>query len=83
VEWALLDSSGKVITTTKTNRDIRTWKPGTFVEQGTIVFDAPPGNYRLALGIRDPWLNRPAIRFANTLDVIEGWTVLSRLTITR
>lgn len=83
VEWALLDSSGKAVASQKTDWDVRTWLPGTFAEKAKIKFDVPPGEYRLSLGIRDPWQDRPAIRFANRLQVAGGWTMLSKLKITR
>jgi hypothetical protein len=83
VEWALLDSTGNVVTTQKTPWDVRGWQPGRFAENAKVPFDVRPGEYRLALGIRDPWQNRPAIRFASQLQVIDGWTVLSKLKITR
>ncbi|MEQ9407576.1 MAG: DUF4832 domain-containing protein [Fuerstiella sp.] len=82
VEWALLDSTGKVVTTQTTPWDVRKWHPGTFAEKAKVTFDVQPGEYRLAVGIRDPWRNRPVIRFANQLQVIDGWTMLSRLKVT-
>jgi hypothetical protein len=39
------------------------------------------GTYRLALGIIDPWRNRPRIRFANNLPVVNGWTVLEQVRV--
>ena len=39
------------------------------------------GTYRLALGIIDPWRNRPRIRFANDLPVVNGWTVLEQVRV--
>ncbi|MAR08476.1 MAG: hypothetical protein CL681_00705 [Blastopirellula sp.] len=83
VEWALLDASGKVVQRMKTEWDIRRWTPGNFAEGVTTAFDVPAGKYRLAIGIRDPWTNRPAIRFANQLPVVDGWTVLSTMEVTR
>lgn len=83
IEWALLDSTGKVVATQKTPWDVRAWQPGPFAETANVSFDGRPGEYRLALGIRDPWRNRPAIRFANQLPVVDGWTVISKLKITR
>lgn len=82
VEWALLDSTGKVVAINRTDWDVRRWQPGEFSESAKVSFDVPPGEYRLALGIRDPWQDRPAIRFANQLSVVDGWTVLSKLEIT-
>jgi hypothetical protein len=81
-EWALLDSSDKVQGIHKTTWDIRNWQPGPFAEETKIAFDVPAGTYRLALGIRDPWQDGPAIRFANDLPVVKGWTVISELEVT-
>ncbi len=83
VEWALIDTAGSVITTRQTPWDVRHWKPGSFAENAEVAFDVRPGDYRLALGIRDPWRNRPAIRFANQLQEVDGWAVLSKLKITQ
>lgn len=81
VEWALLDVSGKLVSHQSTEWDIRKWGPGSFSEQTDLRWDVPPGTYQLGLGIRDPWQNRPAVRFANELPVIDGWTVLSEIQV--
>jgi len=81
VEWALLDSSGNAVSVHKTDWDIRTWQPGEFAECTEFAVDIPPGKYRLGLGIRDPWRNRPAIGFANDLNVTNGWTLVSEIQI--
>lgn len=81
VEWALLDAADKVVASCTTAWDIRTWKPGLFAEQAQLTFDVRPGTYRLGMGIRDPWMDRPAIRFANDLPVVEGWTILSQIKV--
>lgn len=83
VEWALLDEAGKPIKTFPTKWDVRKWQPGEFAEQTTISPDLPPGNYRLAMGIRDPWTNRPAIGFASDLPVVSGWTIVSEIEVTQ
>jgi len=83
VEWSLINPSDEVVATQTAPWDIRSWKPGQIQERAELSFDVPAGNYRLALGIRDPWQDRPAIRFANEADVIDGWTVLSRLRVGR
>ena len=82
VEWAFLDSSGKAVKLFKTAWDIRTWTPGALAEDATIALDIPAGTYRLAIGIRDPWKDQPAIRFANDLPTIDGWTILSKIVVT-
>jgi hypothetical protein len=53
--------------------------PREFSESSEISFDAPFGIDRLEIGIRDPWQDRPAIRFANILTVVNGWTILSKI----
>jgi len=81
VEWALLDSDGNAVSIAKTDWNIRKWLPGEFAERTELAFDAPPGTYRLGLGIRDPWKDRPAIGFANDVPTTEGWTVLSEVRV--
>lgn len=81
VEFALIDSSGAVVASKKTDWDIRTWLPGSFREDAELAFDVPLGKYRLALGIRDPWTKVPSIRFASELEVSKGWSILSHVTI--
>ncbi|MCO6456221.1 MAG: DUF4832 domain-containing protein [Pirellulaceae bacterium] len=81
VVWALFDPSGKVVSLQETDWDIRKWQPGEFAAGTELAFDIPPGNYRLAMGIRDPWSNQPAIRFANDLPVMNGWTILSEIQV--
>lgn len=83
VQIALLSASGAVTESVPLTRlDIRKWQPGAFVANDTPRFSVPPGRYRLALGIIDPWTKRPAIRFANDSVVTkEGWTILAPVTI--
>jgi Domain of unknown function (DUF4832) len=82
VEWALLDSAGKVVAKQKTTWDIRKWLPGDIAERAELAFEVPTGTYRLALGVRDPWKDRPAIGFANEATVTDGWTILSEFRVT-
>ena len=82
VELALFDPSGKMVTLQATTWDIRKWQPGSFSEKAQLTFDVPPGTYRLGIGIRDPWQDRPAIRLANELTVRDGWTLLSDIKLT-
>ena len=82
VEWALFDPSGEMVTLQATTWDIRKWQPGSFSEKAQLTFDVPPGTYRLGIGVRDPWQDRPAIRFANELTVRDGWTLLSDIKVT-
>ncbi len=84
VRMALLTANGKVAETAPLPRvDIQGWQPGAFVASDGLRFSAPPGRYRLALGIIDPWTKRPAIRFANDIPTTgDGWAILAPLAIT-
>ena len=81
VELALLDDSGKPIEVVPTDADPRKWLPGPFRIDADLPIRSPAGRYRLAIGIRDPWLDRPSVGFANQLDRKEGWTILSDVTV--
>ena len=81
VEFALLDSGGKVAQTWTTITDLRKWLPGSFTFDSSLKMDAKPGTYKLAIGIRDPWTNLPGIGFANAIPRINGWTILTDLTV--
>ncbi|MGV3605144.1 MAG: DUF4832 domain-containing protein [Planctomycetaceae bacterium] len=83
VELALIDDAGKPVARQTMPWDIRKWQPGTFSESTQLNLNVPPGKYRLMLGIIDPWQNRPAIRFANDLPVIDGWTSLSEIQVSQ
>ena len=83
VEWALLDESGKLVSKQETNWDIRKWLPGAFQETAELTFSVPAGRYQLGLGIRDPWKDRPAIGFANDLQVVDGWTIISEVEVSK
>jgi hypothetical protein len=89
VEIAILrrtPTGADVISTTLTNADPRTWMPaaqpantsetGEFTIRAALTTPATPGQYLIALGLRDPWTNQPKVRFANPNEVINGWTVL-------
>ena len=81
VELALLNAVGQPAVILPLAVDIRKWLPGDFSHDEKVALKVAKGKYRLALGIRDPWTDRPAIRFANDLDSAEGWTVLSTIEI--
>jgi hypothetical protein len=79
---ALLDDAGRVAAEAPlASWDIRQWLPGAFRASAGPTLDAPPGRYRLAIGIRDPWSSRPSVRFANDLPRSDGWTILSHLEV--
>ena len=61
--------------------DLRKWLPGEFVIEAENLAPAKAGSYRLALGIEDPWTRKPAIRFANDLPVVRGWTILGAVEV--
>lgn len=83
VRVALLNDANRVVDEAPLAKaDLQKWQPGPFTLRDTLLFrTAPPGRYRLALGIVDPWTNRPAIGFANHLPRQNGWTILSNLTV--
>jgi hypothetical protein len=80
VKMALLNSSNQPVLQWDVKADIRRWLPGAFsFSTVSPAITLPRGQYRLALGIIDPWRNTPRIRFANNLTVVNGWTVLETL----
>jgi hypothetical protein len=83
VRLALLNDADRVAEQVTLNRtDIRKWLPGPFTLRETSVFrTAAPGRYRLALGLIDPWKNKPAVGFANRLPRINGWNVLTTVKV--
>jgi hypothetical protein len=83
VELALVRKNGVIVQRMKLNCDIRRWLPGRFQHQQILTVSVPPGEYTLALGIRDPMTGQPAIGFANALPYHNGWTVLSSILVTR
>jgi len=84
VHLALIDTAGIVIST-KTDLDIRSWKPGEFQTLLTAPSDnIPPGLYRLAIGIIDPWTKKPRLQFSSKMKMHkEGWQIFSSLEITK
>ena len=79
VELALLDDAGRVVARARLPDVVKTWGPGEFRIDRAVSFDAPPGSYRVALGIRDPLTDRPGVAFANRLPRRNGWTLLTKL----
>ncbi|MCX7924987.1 MAG: DUF4832 domain-containing protein, partial [Fimbriimonadales bacterium] len=82
VKMALLNGANQPVLQWDVKADIRRWLPGAF--SFTTVSPAitlPRGQYRLAVGIIDPWRNRPRIQFANNLSVVNGWTVLEQVRV--
>jgi hypothetical protein len=83
VELALLDKQGKVSERWTTSADILTWRPGPFRFEDNHALSAAPGHYDLALGVRDPLTEQPAIGFANDLPTRGRWTILTPLDIAK
>jgi hypothetical protein len=83
VELALLNPQSQVIAQQPLRKtDLRTWLPGSFTLCDTVKWQVPPGRYTLALGILSPLTGKPAIRFANTVKVTQGWSHLTTLQLT-
>ena len=83
LEVALLDDNDRVLPTPqRTSVDIRRYLPEPFSVEVSVplpsAFDRRRA-VRLAIGIQDPWSQKPRVRFANRLDVVNGWTVLGPL----
>jgi hypothetical protein len=76
VQLAWLDAGGEVVASSTLKDDLRKWLPGEFTIEAELPSPTKAGAYRLALGIEDPWTRKPAIRFANDLPVVQGWTVI-------
>ncbi|MBT6850886.1 MAG: DUF4832 domain-containing protein [Opitutae bacterium] len=81
VKLAWLDAKGRIAASTTLKDDLRKWLPGEFVIEAQLASPSKAGAYRLALGIEDPWTRKPAIRFANDLPVVQGWTVIGEVEI--
>jgi hypothetical protein len=81
LKLAWLDVRGTVLSSVKLEDDIRKWLPGKFEVEATLPAPAKPGTYQLGFGIEDPWMKKPAIRLANKLPLIEGWTVLGKVQV--
>ncbi|CAN5726397.1 hypothetical protein BH11ARM2_BH11ARM2_22870 [soil metagenome] len=81
VRLALLDSKGNVATSADVNTDVRTWQPGAFSFDAALPKPAKTGAYRLSIGLIDPWTGKPSVRFANRLPVLDGWTILTPLSL--
>ena len=81
VHLALMNAAHQVVAESPTHADIRTWLPGRFTLTTEMAVPARPGQYLLALGVVDPMTNRPDLKFANTLPVVQGWAVLTSLQV--
>jgi hypothetical protein len=81
VRLALLDGTGKVVSSVGAPVDVRKWLPGPFALSALLKKPARAGVYRLAIGLIDPWSGRPTVQFANRLPNVNGWTVLAPISL--
>ncbi len=82
VQVALLDEHG-VAQKWDLSDDIREWLPGEFEVKGSKGVSAEVGHYKVGFGIVDPATNQPAIHFANTLEVVDGYTILGDVEVVK
>lgn len=80
VEIGLLDANRRAVAVAPIPVDVRTWLPGRFKASASVPVQIQPGQYTLALRIRNPWKEGPALRFANALPAYEDWTLLGKIT---
>ena len=81
VELVLLDRTNKPIEQAPVRWDLRKWLPGRFSEEAVWKPAIRPREYRLAIGIIDPWTKQPTMALANDLARQNGWTVLSKVSV--
>ena len=83
VQLALIDVDGNIVTT-ETDLDIRRWRPGEFRTLLTApTQNIPPGLYRLAIGVIDPWTKKPRLQFSSKMELHkDGWQIFSGIEIT-
>jgi hypothetical protein len=83
VRFALIDSQNRIASAWNAGADVRMWLPGPFVVEWSGPIVIPPGSYRLGLGIVDPATDSPAVRFANALDTVAGFTVVASMNVVK
>jgi len=81
IKLAWLNDQGTVLSSVQLKDDIRKWLPGKFGVETVLTAPVKPGTYRLGFGIEDPWKKKPAVRLANKLPLIRGWTILGQIEI--
>ena len=84
VQLALIDVDGNIVTT-ETDLDIRRWRLGEFRTLLTApTQNIPPGLYRLAIGVIDPWTKKPRLQFSSKMELHkDGWQIFSGIEITK
>ncbi len=83
LEFVLIDSSDAVVERELSTIDVRTWLPGDFSSKFSCSLKAQPGLYRIGVGILDPSNSKPAVKFANRLSIVSGYTVLGSVRIVK
>ena len=81
IKLAWLDAQGTVLSSVQLKDNLRKWLPGKFELKAALPAPAKPGTYQLGFGIEDPWKKKPAIRLANRLPLVGGWTVLGQVQV--
>ena len=81
VRFALMDGNNDIREQWDSHVDIRQWQPGRFAMVTQTMPNLEPGPYRLAVGIIDPWRQIPAIKFANDLPSVDGFTILTTVNL--
>jgi Domain of unknown function (DUF4832) len=79
--FALIDEKGHVQQRIQAKSDPRSWLPGPFSVDADEPVSVPAGTYRIGFGIVDPASDKALVKFANSLGVVEGYTVLGTLKV--
>jgi hypothetical protein len=81
VRMALIDSSGSIFRQWTLPQDVRAWLPGSFSIDATAPAGVAPGKYSVGIGVFDPSNSSTYIKFANSLPLSNGYTVLGSVTV--
>ena len=80
---ALLDKDGRIVDKCQVKVHPGKWAPGSLVsETSALKFTAPPGAYRLVIGLfSDPLRQSPDIKLGIECDLVDNWHVLGNLNV--
>jgi len=81
VRFALLGPDDDIQWEWESHVDIRNWQPGPITLNTQTQLAVSPGRYRLAIGIVDPWKQKPTVKFANELPSVDGLTILTTVNV--
>jgi hypothetical protein len=81
VQLALIDAQNHPVQKWDVPADVRKWLPGPLEIQSSQTLQVSPGSYRVGLGIIDPATGKASIQFANSLEQIEGFTVMGSIRV--